>query len=123
MGCSFVQIFKLFVSVRVKTLSTTNMAASSQVKRQNASLAVAVRRSVFNGKANVGKLYCSHLLCSLIILLLCRQLPSELVIVVNHLSSILGADSRMAEAYVKITSAYGHPAPFRSKLSYGMWVS
>ena len=53
----------------------------------------------------------------------CSQLPSELVTVVNHLSSILEADSRMAEVYLKILAAYGHPPPFRSKQSYQIWVS
>ena len=53
----------------------------------------------------------------------CRELPGELVTVINHLKSILEADSRMAEAYLKILSAYGHPPPFRSRTFYQIWVS
>ncbi|KAJ7391479.1 AAA ATPase midasin, partial [Desmophyllum pertusum] len=50
-----------------------------------------------------------------------RELPGELVTVINHLKSILEADSRMAEAYLKILSAYGHPPPFRSRTFYQIW--
>ena len=51
-----------------------------------------------------------------------RQLPSDLLTVVNHLNSILGVDSRLAEVNLTILAAYGHPAPFKSKRSYQIWV-
>ena len=52
-----------------------------------------------------------------------RKLPGDLVTVVNHLNSILTVDSRLAEVNLKIVAAYGHPAPFKSKRSYQIWVS
>ena len=51
-----------------------------------------------------------------------RQLPSDILTVVNHLNSILGVDSRLAEVNLTILAAYGHPAPFKSKRSYQIWV-
>ena len=42
--------------------------------------------------------------------------------VVNHLNSILGVDSRLAEVNLTILAAYGHPAPFKSKRSFEIWV-
>ncbi|KAK2570712.1 Midasin [Acropora cervicornis] len=50
-----------------------------------------------------------------------RQLPSELVTVINQLNGILATGSRMAEVFYKILTAYGHPPPFRSKLSSEIW--
>lgn len=51
------------------------------------------------------------------------KLPGELVTVITQLKSTLEADSRMAEAYLKILAAYGHPPPFRSRKLYQIWVS
>ncbi|XP_015771488.1 PREDICTED: midasin-like [Acropora digitifera] len=50
-----------------------------------------------------------------------RQLPSELVSVINQLNGILATGSGMAEVFYKILTAYGHPPPFRSKLSSEIW--
>ena len=52
-----------------------------------------------------------------------RKLPGELVTVITQLKSALEADSRMAEAYVKILAVYGHPPPFRTRKLYEIWVS
>ena len=51
-----------------------------------------------------------------------RQLPSDLLTVVNHLNSILGVDSRLVEVTLTSLAAYGHPTPFKSKRSYQIWV-
>ncbi|XP_068698835.1 midasin-like [Montipora foliosa] len=52
-----------------------------------------------------------------------RQLPSELVTVINQLNGILGTDNRMAEVFYKVLTVYGHPPPFRSQAAYQMWES
>ena len=47
----FEQIFGQIVSIRMKTLSNTNMVASRLIKREKGSLPVDVRRSKTNGTA------------------------------------------------------------------------
>ena len=53
----------------------------------------------------------------------CRELPGELVTVINHLRKVLGTDRRVTEAYLQIMTAYGHPPPFRTKETFEIWVS
>ena len=43
-GCDFEQILGQIVSIRVKTLGYTNLAASRHIKREEGSLSVDVRR-------------------------------------------------------------------------------
>ena len=45
LSCNFDHIFGQIVSIRVKTLSNTNMVASRLIKREQGSLPVDVRRS------------------------------------------------------------------------------
>ena len=61
-----------------------------------------------------------HLFCVCFSL---SNLPGELVTVITQLKRTVEADSRMAEAYLKILAVYGHPRPFRSKTFYQIWVS
>ena len=53
----------------------------------------------------------------------CRELPEELVTVVNQLQTVLATDRRVTEAYLRILVAFGHPAPFKSKSAFLVWVS
>ena len=45
MDRDFEQVFQQIISIRVKTLSNTNLAASGHIKREKNSLPVDVRRS------------------------------------------------------------------------------
>ena len=47
LGLEFEQILGQIISVRVKTLSNTNMVASRHIKIEKGSLSVDVRRSLF----------------------------------------------------------------------------
>ena len=60
LGSGFAQIFEEIVSIGVKTLSSTNVAASRPVKGENALLPVAVRRSktAFGSSHNLSSLHC-----------------------------------------------------------------
>ncbi|PFX16223.1 Midasin [Stylophora pistillata] len=50
-----------------------------------------------------------------------RELPGELVTVVNHLQKVLATDRRVHEAYLQILVGYGHPAPFKSRYVFAVW--